>query len=216
MVLNASYVLAVQQAGGVPVLLPPQLSPDARSALLARIDGLMLTGGEDVDPALYNEMPHQKLGSISQSRDAAEIAALNAAFERIIPILAICRGLQIVNVMRGGSLYQDIPSQVDGALDHSVQEPRCGPAHTVEVASDSRLAGIVGAPTLEVNSRHHQAVKRLGTGLVAVAHAHDGVIEALELPGDQFVVAVQWHPEDMVSEFDSARRLFAAFVEVCG
>ncbi|MEO9256334.1 MAG: gamma-glutamyl-gamma-aminobutyrate hydrolase family protein, partial [Tepidiformaceae bacterium] len=101
------------------------------------------------------------------------------------------------------------------ALDHSVQEPRRGPAHTVGVVPDSRLARIVGASTLEVNSRHHQSVKHLGSGLVAVAHSSDGVVEALELPGDQFVVAVQWHPEDMVGEFDSARRLFAAFVESC-
>lgn len=213
--VNASYVLAVDQAGGMPVLLPPQISDEARSALMARVDGLMLTGGEDVDPALYNESPDPHLGSISQVRDAAEIAALNTAFERGIPILAICRGLQILNVMRGGSLYQDVPSQIAGALDHSVQEPRRGPAHTVGVVPDSRLARIVGASTLEVNSRHHQSVKHLGSGLVAVAHSSDGVVEALELPGDQFVVAVQWHPEDMVGEFDSARRLFAAFVEEC-
>jgi putative glutamine amidotransferase len=213
--INTSYIQAVQQAGGVPVLLPPQLSAEARAELLSRIDGLVLTGGQDVDPALYHEPPHEKLGATSPLRDATELDAIRAGLGRQIPILAICRGLQILNVARGGSLVQDIPSQVEGALLHSVQEPRCGPAHVVELRAGSRLAEISGATSIQVNSRHHQSAERLGARLEAVGHAPDGVVEALELPGAPFVVAVQWHPEDMVGEFESARRLFSAFVKAC-
>jgi len=212
--INASYLLAVQAAGGVPVLLPPHLSSEARDRLVCTLDALLLTGGGDVDPARYAEAPHAETRAISDERDTLEVAALRAALDREVPVLAICRGMQVLNVALGGSLYQHIPDAYPGsAVRHATPEPREGPAHTVDVVGDSRLAEIAAARSIEVNSRHHQAVNRLGEGLLVVARAPDGVIEATEMPGYQaFLVGVQWHPEDMAGHFDSADRLFAAFM----
>lgn len=216
--VNASYLLAVQQAGGVPLLLPPHLSLEACGQLLATLDALLLTGGGDVAPALYGEAPHPEARGISVERDTLEVAALHTALDREVPVLAICRGMQVLNVARGGSLHQHIPDAYpDSTISHAVPEPREGPAHDVAVAGGSRLAEIAGATTIAVNSRHHQAVDRPGRGIEVVARAPDGVVEGMELPGyPAFFVGVQWHPEDMVGHFDSADRLFAAFVRAAG
>jgi putative glutamine amidotransferase len=212
--VNASYLWAVQQAGGVPMLLPPHLSPEARDRLLGTFDGLLLTGGGDVDPARYSEAPHAETRGVSGERDTLEVAALRAALDREVPVLAICRGMQMLNVALGGSLHQHIPDACPASIvSHAMPEPREGPAHLVDVAGDSRLADIVAAAAIEVNSRHHQAVNRRGKGLHVVASAPDGVVEAMELTGYRaFLVGVQWHPEDMAGHFPSADRLFAAFV----
>ncbi|MBE0607929.1 MAG: gamma-glutamyl-gamma-aminobutyrate hydrolase family protein, partial [Dehalococcoidia bacterium] len=159
---------------------------------------------------------HETIIGVSEARDTLEFAAIEAAERLGMPVLAICRGMQVLNVALGGSLVQDIPSMVEGALAHSVQEPRHGQAHGVEVESGSRLAGIVGGTRVEVNSRHHQAIDRLGEGLVVTGKAPDGIIETVEAPGQRFVVGVQWHPEDMAGHpgiGESANRLFAALVE---
>lgn len=214
--LNASYIEAVQSAGGLPVLLPPQLSPSALAALFDQLDGLLLTGGGDINPEWYDEPPHDSVRGVSTARDATEVAAIELARARALPLLAICRGMQMLNVALGGSLVQDIPTHVANAIAHAVPEPRYGPAHAVSVKPGSRLAGIVGGTDIEVNSRHHQSMRELGKGLEPVAWAPDGVIEGVELPHERFVVGVQWHPEDMIDEYDSARRLFAAFLAACG
>ena len=212
--LNASYLLAVQRAGGVPVLLPPHLSPEARDRLLGTLDGLMLTGGGDVNPGRYGEKPAgTNMESVSKERDALEFAAIDAALDRDIPILALCRGAQILNVRFGGSLHQHIPADVRGStLDHAVPQPREGPAHDVEVEVGSLLHRVVRARAFNVNSRHHQAVNQPGYGIQVVARAPDGIVEGIELVARRFVLGVQWHPEDMAGIFDSADRLFAAFV----
>jgi putative glutamine amidotransferase len=211
--VNSTYLHAVQQAGGVPVALPPQLSPASLEQLTAELGGLLLTGGGDIDPALFDEAPHPTLSDVAPSRDTLETAALQVALERGLPVLAVCRGVQVLNVALGGSLYQDVGTDPGTQIPHSQTESRDQPTHKVKVAPGSRLAAILGTDELEVNSMHHQAIKRLGRGLTAVAWAPDQIVEGAEL-GDpaRFVLGVQWHPEELVGHSEPARRLFAALV----
>jgi len=219
MVLNLSYLRALEAAGAAPLTIAPGMDRDGSAGVLKMCSGLVLTGGGDVAPARYGQEPTEHLKYVSDERDELELAAIEAANRAGLPILAICRGMQVLNVALGGSLVQDIPAMVAGARAHSVEEPRYEPAHPVEVAAGSRLAAIVGAGPAAVNSRHHQALAELGKGLVVTARAPDGIIEAVELPGERFVLGVQWHPEDMAGRGafgGSAERLFAAFVEAAG
>lgn len=182
--------------------------------VLAVADALVLTGGEDVDPARYGETPHPRLGTVSQVRDAWEIALVNEARARRLPVLAICRGIQILNVALGGTLIQDIPSEIDTEIDHDPDRARTERTHTVEVAGESRLARAIGVTRLEVNSVHHQAVRRVAPTLRVVATAPDGVIEGVETAPDDpwWCVGVQWHPEDTVeSGAGWDRMLFESF-----
>jgi len=216
--VNASYLNAVQQAGGVPVPVPPQLTPAARTQIFERVHGVLLTGGGDVDPARFGEAPHPTTGDVSEARDTLEIEATRWAVEKHVPLLAVCRGLQVLNVALGGSLYQDIPSEPRSPLDHSQAglqgKARHVPTHHVKVRDGSRLAGILGALEVDVNSFHHQAIKRLGGGLADVAWAPDSIIEGVELTApDQFVVGVQWHPEELVGSDRAALGLFEALVQ---
>jgi putative glutamine amidotransferase len=215
--VNAAYLNAIQRAGGVPVPMPPQLEPGARAEILRHVTGVLLTGGGDVDPARFGEAPHPTTCEVSGARDALEIDLAQWALARRAPLLAVCRGLQVLNVALGGSLYQDIPSEPGSPLDHSQAalqgKSRNVTAHPVKVRDGSRLAEILGAVEIDVNSFHHQAIKRLGRGLADVAWAPDSIIEGVELsdPG-QFVVGVQWHPEEMVATDRAAANLFAALV----
>ena len=215
--VNASYLNAVQQAGGVPVPMPPQLRDAARDRILEHVDGVLLTGGGDVDPARFGEARHPTTSEVSAARDMLEIELTRWAVTKRVPLLAVCRGLQVLNVALGGSLYQDIPSEPGSPLDHS-QAGLQGKArhiltHHVKVRDGSRLAGILGALEVDVNSFHHQAIKRLGEGLADVAWAPDSIVEGVELrAADQFVVGVQWHPEELVASDRAAFNLFAALV----
>ncbi|HUF93818.1 MAG TPA: gamma-glutamyl-gamma-aminobutyrate hydrolase family protein [Candidatus Limnocylindria bacterium] len=209
--VNASYLRAVEGAGGIPVLLPPHLSEQARRALWERLDGVLLTGGGDIDPARFNEPAHPAVAEVSTLRDALEIEVVERALDDGIPLLAICRGLQVLNVALGGTLYQDLLADKASHVAHRQKEPRDRATHAVKVMGEgTRLASIAGAPEIEVNSFHHQAIKRLAGRLKDVAWAPDGVIEAVEMEGDHFVLAVQWHPEDLVEHDPAARGLFAA------
>jgi putative glutamine amidotransferase len=197
------YADAVRDAGGEPMLVAA-----ADGVLsLGGFDGLLLSGGTDVDPRLYDETSDPRTQTPDRPRDALELTLLREARERDLPVLAICRGMQLFNVAHpGGTLQQHI----DG---HEVRLPDVSePAHVVNVAPGSALAAILGAVEARVNSRHHQAVARVGEGLVVSARAPDGVIEGLELPGRRFAIAVQWHPEDQL-RFPEQRRLFSAFIE---
>ena len=220
--LAAAYLSILERAGLTPVVLPPGQGTDADAA--ARVDrvldavaGLVLTGGEDVAPARYGAAPSAHLGRVSTERDATEIAAVLAARERRLPTLAICRGIQVMNVALGGTLVQDIASERPRALGHDPDSPRRMRTHAIQVVPQSRMARALGATALTVNSVHHQAVDRVADGLVVTALAPDGVVEGVETPpGDPWwAVGVQWHPEEFVD--DSAARdhgLFAAFAAV--
>lgn len=205
--LSAEYADRVREAGGVPLLLPPgAVEPE----VLDGLDGLLLSGGEDVDPRYYGEAAIPELGTVDAGRDTQELPLAKAAAERRMPILAICRGIQLLNVSLGGTLYQDLPAQHEGALGHVQDEPVHVSIHDVKMAPDSLIAKLAGATDLRVNTFHHQAVKDLAPGLKATAWADDGVIEALE--GSQgWMVGVQWHPELQPGPFTAA--LFEAFVQ---
>lgn len=211
--MNSTYLNAIQQAGGVPVPLPPQLSSRSWKRLAAGLDGLLLTGGGDIDPALFGEAPHPKLSDVAPIRDTFEANAARWALEHRIPLLCICRGIQVLNVALGGSLHQDVGTEPGTPLTHSQKEPRDQPTHKVKVAPGSRLAEVMGAEEVDVNSMHHQALKVLGRGLVATAWAPDQLVEGVEMPEQpSFILGVQWHPEELIGHSDAARRLFAALV----
>jgi putative glutamine amidotransferase len=211
--VNSTYLNAIQQAGGVPVVLPPQLSARSWQRLAAGLDGLLLTGGGDIDPACFGEAPHSTLCDVAPVRDAFETGAARWALEHEMPLLCICRGMQVLNVALGGSLYQDVGTEPGTTLPHSQKERRDQPTHTVKLAPGSRLAEVLGADVVEVNSMHHQSVKDLGRGLGAVAWAPDQIVEGVELPEHKgFALGVQWHPEELIGHSEPARRLFAALV----
>lgn len=211
--LNTAYVSALESAGLVPLIVPPLSSQDAAGAILALVDGLLLTGGEDVDPSLYGQLRTAACGNSNPARDRTEIALVKAARTLGKPLLAICRGPQLLNVALGGTLYQDIPSEVPGALEHDSREDRSGRVHAVNVEPGSLIAEAAGCTSLSVNSLHHQSVRRVSPELRVTATAPDGIVEGLESRlADWWVMAVQWHPEEMN---DSAepwdRGLFRAF-----
>ena len=207
--LNTAYVRALEGAGLVPLAVPTMLAADRAGAALAAVRGLVLTGGEDVAPARYGAAPHPRLGDVDPVRDAAELALIAAARARGLPILAICRGIQILNVALGGTLYQDLDSERPGPVPHNDETGR----HPVHVEAGSLLERMLGTRSASVNSRHHQAIRDLAPGLKAVAWADDGIIEGAE-PSDAkepWMVAVQWHPEDLTERalFDGFARAVA-------
>ncbi|WP_028402439.1 gamma-glutamyl-gamma-aminobutyrate hydrolase family protein [Ectobacillus panaciterrae] len=206
------YVEAVTLAGGVPVIMPIVEDKDLIKQQAERIDGLILSGGQDVDPLLYGEEPSQKLGSISPKRDVYEQHLIQFAIQKKKPILAICRGMQILNVTCGGTLYQDI-SLIDGAsIEHNQRASSNIPTHSVSIKEGTHLYRLYGEQ-ISTNSFHHQAVKKVALGFRVAALSKDGVIEAIEKEGDHFVVGVQWHPEMMAKEHEYMLNLFKLFIE---
>lgn len=211
----SDYLESVRRAGGEP--LEVAAGGESPENILARVDGVMLTGGGDVDPVLYGEAPHATFQAAEADRDQFEIALTRAAIAANIPFFAICRGMQLANVAMGGTLIQDIPSEVPGALEHSVPEPRAHVAHEVWVAKGSRLSALLAdhmedGETCHVNSRHHQSVATAAPGFEVTATSPDGVIEAMEKTGTAFCIGVQWHPENFwrTGEF---RSLFEGFIQ---
>lgn len=194
--LATLYPEAIERAGGVPVIVP-LLRPEAIEALLERVDGVCLPGGPDLQPSTYGGGPHPELGPTEPRVDAVELALVHAADRRGLPLLGICRGMQALNVARGGTLHQHLPDVVGDQVCHRQPEHGSITTHRVETAPHSRLRASLGRPSLEVNSFHHQGVHALGRGLVATAWAEDGTIEAVEEPGERFVMGVQWHAEGL-------------------
>lgn len=204
-----TYVESLRRAGAVPVLIPPQ--PENADELVESLDGILLAGGFDCDPELYGEEPHPTVETMDSRRQSNDMSLARASRERGIPTLGICLGLQMMNVAAGGTLVQDIDSELETEIQHA-SEPEDRARHDVLIDKGTRLSGIVGERELNVNSSHHQAIRQVGQGLRVTAHAPDGVVEGLEDPRHPFYVGVQWHPEDMKGE-DSAGSIFGAFVD---
>jgi putative glutamine amidotransferase len=204
---------SVERAGGVPVLIPLGLSDESLRALYDRLDGVLFSGGGDIEPAAYGAEPNGHVDGVDAGRDRAEFALARWAVEERKPFFGICRGAQVLNVAHGGSLYRDT-SEHPGAQRHAFYPdlPYDLLPHPVRLAEGSSLRRIAGKPSLHVNSLHHQACRDLAPGLRATAHAPDGLVEAIEAPGHPFGLAVQWHPECLPDDPDM-RRLFEAFVE---
>ncbi|HXD59587.1 MAG TPA: gamma-glutamyl-gamma-aminobutyrate hydrolase family protein [Thermoleophilaceae bacterium] len=212
MALGIAYLEALERAGAVPVTIPP-LRPDSARPLLERLSGLVLSGGPDIHPTAYGAAEHELLGPTWPQLDRFEISLTREADALRLPILAICRGAQALNVARSGTLFQHVPDRFGAGIGHRQPGYGATPAHAVEVEPGSVLAQALGQTTVEVNSYHHQAADELGRGLRAVAWSADGLIEAIEAPGRDFVVGVQWHAEAMAPEAPEQAALFRAFVE---
>ena len=207
--LGVTYLDAVAAAGGIPVILAP-LPARRLEAIIDRLDGVCLSGGPDIEPGCYGAGAHAELGPTEPEVDLFELGLVRAARRRGLPILAICRGMQVLNVSRGGTLVQHLPD-LGGEIWHRQSEPASQPTHEVVVAADSKLAAIVESQRADVNSFHHQAIDRLGAGLEPVAWSSDGLIEAVEAPGDAFTIGVQWHAECLTERPEHAA-LFASLV----
>lgn len=213
--LRRYYAEAVEAAGGVPVHIPLIPNREYLSALCDRLDGLVLSGSNsDLDPAYYGEEPHPKLGPVIPERDETDLVLLEIAEARAMPVLGICFGMQSLNVARGGSLVQDIETQVVNPIKHEQGQVANRPSHQIEIEANSLLAELAGGRTVRVNSSHHQAVKNVGRNLRVIARAADGVIEAVvDTRADRFVLGVQWHPEIGWQRDRLSQAIFGKFIE---
>lgn len=215
---NITYSRAVLDSGGIPILIPVEVTGEKLKSLFDRVDGLLFTGGGDVDPLFYNQTPQvDNLADIQRERDEHEINLLQMAVETNKPFFAICRGIQVMNVAAGGDLWQDLATQNPHTLRHDFyyqddQLPRNYIAHQVQVDASSLLYNIVQTDRVPVNSLHHQAIKKISPRLKASGLAEDGVVEAVEIPNHPFALGVQWHPEELYLEQSEAKKLFDAFI----
>jgi putative glutamine amidotransferase len=209
---SLSYIRALQSVGAVPLLIPHSPDPRHLDALYRRLDGLLLPGGGDIDPIHYGEPRHEKCNEPSPARDETELTLARWAMEDRLPLLGICRGIQVLNVALGGTLFQDIVAQIPGGRKHDwyPDHPRNLTPHDVTLAPGTRLLALSGVDSMPVNSLHHQAVKDLAPGLLATAYSPEGIVEAVEAPDHPFALAVQWHPEELAPTDPRARRLFEA------
>lgn len=217
-VMSQRYIVTLTNAGAIPWMIP-LVDDDTLRGVYEELDAVFLPGGADIDPMTYGAAPHPLCDRTDRDRDRVEVALAKWALEDEKPVLGVCRGMQLINVAAGGSLYQDLAEEMPGAIKHDYfpfkgqSFSRDFLAHEVRVHEGSRLANLVGAGALQVNSMHHQGVKELGQGLHATAEAPDGLIEALEGNDDGYLVAVQWHPEALTEHDERTRHLFADFIE---
>ena len=213
---NRSYVQAIEHAGGVPILIPMVNDVGTLHPLLGRLDGMLFSGGADIQPVHYSEDPHPMLGKIDQKLDELELTMARWALQEDVPTLGVCRGMQLVNVALGGTLYQDVLTQVEGSIQHCKRElPRHTLIHSICIEEGSKAEEIFGTRELRVNSLHHQAVKELGRDVYISGRAEDGIAELLEVPEKHFVVAAQGHPEEIYMREPVWANLFIAFVDAC-
>lgn len=212
--LHPDYIQAISEAGGVPLLIPVGAEKDLEQVCNV-LDGLLLSGGYDVDPLTFGEEPHAKLGDVTEARDTQEFALIKQMIALEKPILGICRGEQILNIALGGTLYQDIAAQFEGeAIQHSQKAKRSYQSHYVSIVEGTILASIVGTEKVKVNSFHHQAVRNVGNSLIAAGKSSDGLIEAIEGTGKSFVLGVQWHPETLAVNGDAtSKKIFDRFIQ---
>lgn len=211
--LNEAYSLAVARAGGLPLIIPAGMADESLLAIFHRLDGVLFSGGGDVETSRYHGADHPSVGDVDLDRDRTEVFLVEQVSQRGLPFLGICRGIQVINVALGGTLYSHIADQHLGALKHDFYPdyPRDHLAHEVDIEIGSRLAGILGLTQVKTNSLHHQGIQQLAPGLHALAHAPDGIVEAVEYEGHPFGLAVQWHPECM-PDSPPMQALFRAFV----
>jgi putative glutamine amidotransferase len=212
----SDYSQAILHAGGAPVIIPTAQDRRSLGAVLDSVQGIILSGGPDIHPRRYGEEPMAGLGEVDEALDQMELATANLALEKNLPVLGICRGIQVLNVALGGTLYQDIPSQVPESICHTPKTDKAVNTHTVRIEPGSRLHKIIGRRELWVNGKHHQAVKDPAPGLVVTARARDGVIEAVEQPDKRYVIGVQWHPEGTWRNDPWSKKLFLSFVRAAG
>ncbi|MBI4377999.1 MAG: gamma-glutamyl-gamma-aminobutyrate hydrolase family protein [Nitrospinae bacterium] len=211
--IKKGYITAIEDSGGIPLLLCPTKSEVVVSRFINLIDGLLISGGGfDIDPKLYGEEPHPMLGKTIPERTDFEIKLLKGALEKRIPVLGICGGHQLINVYFGGTLYQDISSQCQDTINHKQSTPSYNPSHHIKIYSSTRLLRILGTDSIMVNSNHHQSIKRIADCLKVNAVADDGVIEAIEYDGEDFILGVQWHPESLYINNPYFKRIFIEFV----
>ena len=213
--INPLYFAGIEQAGGLPVLLPLNPAPALWTEYVNAFDGFVFTGGQDIDPAIYGEAKLPECGYQSLMRDRQEAAMIRLLLKVDKPVLGICRGIQVINAAAGGTLWQDLPSQAPSSVVHLQQMPYNLPHHQVSILPDTILRDAIGYSTISVNSMHHQAVKTVAPGFRISAVAPDGIVEAIEHPEKRFFAGVQWHPEHMWQDYGSARRLWHAFVSAC-
>ena len=216
-VMSQRYIQSLVQAGAIPWMIP--LVDDATlRGVYESLDGVFLPGGADIDPASYGRDPHPLCDRTDPERDRVELQLARWALDEGTPVLGVCRGMQLINIAAGGTLYQDLAEQLPGSIKHDyfpykgMGFTRDFLAHKVEVAPDTRLARLFGAGTLKVNSMHHQGIRQLGTGLRTTAVSPDGLVEGIETTGDNYVFAVQWHPEALTDSDIHAREMFTDFV----
>ena len=215
--LADDYIYSIEKAGGIPIILPVVDDVETLKPLLAKVDGLLISGGSDIDPKYYGQYMRSELGNIMPKRDKLEIELVRyALYETNIPILGICRGCQLLNVVSGGTLHQDMSYQENILMNHAcLQSPKYYPVHSVQVDVRSKMAEIYESDTVDVNSYHHQAIDELGSGFKISMRAPDNTCEAIELPGERFVMAVQWHPEMMTEHDSKYLNIFEAFIKSC-
>ncbi|HIE26020.1 TPA: gamma-glutamyl-gamma-aminobutyrate hydrolase family protein [Candidatus Poribacteria bacterium] len=213
--VGSDYISAIEHAGGAPVVLPIVEDEECISGFIDIIDGLLLSGGGDIDPSFFNEEPISALGSIDPNRDSVEMLLSKAALEQDLPVLAICRGIQVLNVAAGGTLYQDISQHSKETLKHRQSAPGWHASHTIQMEPGSLISEIFGKRTGRVNSFHHQAVRDAADGFYVSARSNDGIIEAIESREYRFMLGVQFHPEMMFQHHPEAANIFAAFVKAC-
>lgn len=213
--INPLYLGGIEQAGGIPMMLSLSQEPQLWNAYLSVCDGFVFTGGQDVSPALYGEEKLPECGYQAPLRDQQESYMLSRLWELDKPVLGICRGIQIMNVAYGGSLYQDIFSQAPSPVIHRQEKPYDLPHHQVKIQSGTRLYDILNVSRLSVNSMHHQSVKTVAPGFIPSAWAEDGLVEAIEAPEKRFMLGLQWHPEHMWQDYASARKIWQALVSAC-
>ena len=214
--VQQSYIRAVMQAGGVPVLIPSSIADDGWDAAYSRLDGILFSGGGDISLDYFPGDAHPRIDDVDLDRDSVELKMIQTAASDGKPFLGICRGCQVMNVAFGGTLYTHIPDQLPGALDHNYPgNMRTALVHEVKIEEGTHVAEIFGNPIIKVNSLHHQGLKDIAPSLRVAGHAPDGLVEAVELPEHPFGLGVQWHPEWLTDQ-ESTRSLFRKFVDAAG